>query len=161
MSSDSKSRRKRNGGPILLPVDFSPHSKAALGWAVRMAELFKAPLTVLHVVHDPAEAPGYYHVDQKNHLRPMEEVAAEMLEKFLADLRAESSVNVSVETRLIVGLPVTRILEVADQIGAQMIIMGSQGRTGLAHLMLGSKAEQVVRMARIPVTIVKAPEGTK
>ncbi len=39
-----------------------------------------------------------------------------------------------------------------------MIIMGSQGRTGLAHLMLGSKAEQVVRMARIPVTIVKAPE---
>jgi nucleotide-binding universal stress UspA family protein len=60
------------------------------------------------------------------------------------------------ETSLVVGLPVTRILETAARVKAGMIVMGSQGRTGLAHALLGSKAEQVVRLAPIPVTIVKA-----
>ena len=57
---------------------------------------------------------------------------------------------------LVVGLPVTRILETAEKIEARMIVMGSQGRTGLKHIMLGSKAEQVVNLSPIPVTIVKA-----
>ena len=56
---------------------------------------------------------------------------------------------------LVVGLPVNRILESAEKINARMIVMGSQGRTGLARAMLGSKAEQVVRLAPIPVMIVK------
>ena len=60
-----------------------------------------------------------------------------------------------IDTKLVVGLPVTRILEVAAKVKAQQIIMGSQGRTGLNRLLLGSKAEHVVRMAEIPVTIVK------
>ncbi|MGB5535376.1 MAG: universal stress protein, partial [Thiogranum sp.] len=57
---------------------------------------------------------------------------------------------------LVVGLPVNRILEVAKKSDASMIVMGSQGRTGLAHALLGSKAEQVVHLSPIPVTIVKA-----
>jgi nucleotide-binding universal stress UspA family protein len=61
----------------------------------------------------------------------------------------------SLETRIVTGLPVTRILETAENIDARMIVMGSQGLTGLAHLLIGSKAEQVVRLAKIPVTIVK------
>ncbi|MGB5472794.1 MAG: universal stress protein, partial [Gammaproteobacteria bacterium] len=56
------------------------------------------------------------------------------------------------------GLPVNRILELADKSAARMIVMGSQGRTGLARALLGSKAEQVVRLAHIPVTIVKSDE---
>jgi nucleotide-binding universal stress UspA family protein len=60
------------------------------------------------------------------------------------------------KTMLVTGLPVTRTLEVAEKIDASMIVMGSQGRTGLKHIMLGSKAEQVVRLSQIPVTIVKA-----
>ena len=58
-----------------------------------------------------------------------------------------------------VGLPVTRILEVATKTEAQMIVMGSQGRTGLSHLLLGSKAEKVAQLAPIPVTIVKTPKA--
>ncbi len=54
-----------------------------------------------------------------------------------------------------VGLPITRILEVAEEIGAQLIVMGSHGRTGLPHLLLGSKAEKVAQLSPIPVTIVK------
>ena len=65
------------------------------------------------------------------------------------------------KTRLVTGLPVNRILEMADKSGARMIIMGSQGRTGLYHALVGSKAEQVVRLAQIPVTIVKSEKVTK
>ena len=56
---------------------------------------------------------------------------------------------------LVSGLPVTRILEIEKHINPYMIVMGSQGRTGLAHLMLGSKAEQLVRLTECPITIVK------
>jgi nucleotide-binding universal stress UspA family protein len=59
---------------------------------------------------------------------------------------------------LVVGLPVNRILESAEKIHARMIVMGSQGRTGLAHALLGSKAEQVVRLSPAPVMIVKDGE---
>jgi nucleotide-binding universal stress UspA family protein len=60
-----------------------------------------------------------------------------------------------------VGLPVTRILEVIEHLGASMVGMGSQGRTGLDHIQLGSKAEQVVRLSPVPVLIVRAaPEST-
>ena len=56
---------------------------------------------------------------------------------------------------MVVGLPATRILEVAEILGAQLIVMGSRGLTGIAHLMLGSKAQRVVQLSPIPVTIVK------
>ena len=64
----------------------------------------------------------------------------------------------SVTTELVVGVPVRRILEVAERLDARLIVMGSRGRTGLSHLLLGSKAQSVVQLAAIPVTIVKADE---
>jgi nucleotide-binding universal stress UspA family protein len=81
-----------------------------------------------------------------------------MLEKFLQKIRDEhpgQAVLQDASTMLVTGLPVNRILEAAKKTHARMIVMGSQGRTGLAHMMLGSKAEQVVRLSPIPVTIVK------
>lgn len=146
--------------PILVPVDFSVYSEAALLCAAELAEMIGAPLTVLHVVHDPGEAPGYYAVKgRKKQLRRMEDVAADMLEEFMSQVRKahpERHILAHAETLLVVGLPVNRILETAEKISARMIVMGSQGRTGLKHIMLGSKAEQVVNLAPIPVTIVKA-----
>ncbi len=56
---------------------------------------------------------------------------------------------------LVTGLPVNRILEIAEKSKSKMIVMGSQGRTGLSHIMLGSRSEQIVRLSPIPVTIVK------
>lgn len=145
--------------PILVPVDFSPHSEAALLNALEMAEKLEAPLAVLHVVHDLGDAPGYYSVKgRKKQLRRLEDVAADMLREFINKMLEQSEGNrllEKAETLLVVGLPVNRILETAEHIDARMIIMGSQGRTGLAHVMLGSKAEQVVRLSPIPVMIVK------
>ena len=151
-----------NQQPILVPVDFSPYSQAALLCAAELAETIGAPLAVLHVVHDLGEAPGYYAVKgRKKQLRRMEDVAADMLSEFMQEAAKESPhahVLESAETLLVVGLPVNRILETAEKIGARMIVMGSQGRTGLKHIMLGSKAEQVVKLSPIPVTIVKTKE---
>jgi nucleotide-binding universal stress UspA family protein len=145
--------------PILVPVDFSPHSEAALVFAADLAEMLKAPLVVLHVVHDPGEAPGYYALKgREQQLKNMEDVAAEMLDKFLEDMKnkyPEYKALEAADKSLVVGLPVNRILETAGETRARMIVMGSQGRTGLAHVLLGSKAEQVVRLSPIPVTIVK------
>jgi nucleotide-binding universal stress UspA family protein len=146
--------------PILVPVDFSVHSEAALICAARLAEMMKVPLAVLHVVHDLGEAPGYYAVKgQKKQLRRMEDVASEMLEEFVQQAAGKYPDQTTLQTAeklTVVGLPVNRILETAKKIDAGMIVMGNQGRTGLKHILLGSKAEQVVRLSPIPVTIVKA-----
>ena len=144
---------------ILVPVDFSDHSRAALLWACQQARDLDCQVVVLHVVHDPAEAPGYYRKNKADAQRPMEEVAEKMMQRFLKAagkrLADKKHFKKSVSSELVVGVPVPRILEVAKKIGATHIVMGSQGRTGLKRLLLGSKAEQVVRMAKIPVTIVK------
>jgi nucleotide-binding universal stress UspA family protein len=151
---------KSKDQPILVPVDFSAHSAVALQCGADLAEALKVPLLVLHVVHDLGEAPGYYSVKGRGkQLRRMEDVAADMLDEFLQEARKEHRKHQSLEnaeTVLVVGLPVNRILEIAKKFDARMIVMGSQGRTGLAHALLGSKAEQVVHLSPIPVTIVKA-----
>jgi len=151
---------KMKAQPILVPVDFSPCSEEALLYAADLAATLQFPLIVLHVVHDPGQAPGYYAMKgRKKQLRRMEDVAAEMMEEFMLQMNKKhpnQPALVTADTRLVVGLPVTRILETAAKVQAGMIVMGSQGRTGLAHVLLGSKAEQVVRLSPIPITIVKA-----
>jgi len=145
--------------PVLAPVDFSAYSEAALLCAAELAHVLGSPLIVLHVIHDPGEAPGYYSVKGRHkQLERLEDVAAEMLDKFLQKVREEHPGQAALNTattKLVTGLPVNRILEAAKNTHARMIVMGSQGRTGLAHMMLGSKAEQVVRLSPVPVTIVK------
>jgi len=145
--------------PVLVPVDFSPHSEAALLKACELAECMKLPIVVLHVVHDPSDMQGYYkRTAKKKQLVRIEDIAQEMLDDFIDSLTnkyPKIKLLKSIEKKLVIGLPVTRILEVAKKIEAAMVIMGSQGRTGLKHLMLGSKAEQVVRLCPLPVVIVK------
>lgn len=150
---------KKNKSPILVPIDFSPYSQAALLKASELAECTGQPLLVLHVIHDPAEMPGYYgQVTKKKKLMRIEDLAKEACDAFL-DSVIEQYPTVrplrKAQRLLVVGLPATRILEVVDRMGASMVVMGSQGRTGLDHLMLGSKAEQIVRLCPVPVMIVK------
>ena len=146
--------------PILVPVDFSTHSAAALCKAAELAACTGQPLLVLHVIHDPADMPGYYgQVTKKKKLVRIEDLAREAFDDFLRKTRKENpelQLLRKCKELLVVGLPVTRILEVVENSGATMVVMGSQGRTGLDHLLLGSKAEQVVRLSPVPVLIVKA-----
>ena len=146
--------------PILVAIDFSPDSERALLWAARAARSFDAPLVALHVVHDPESQPGYYRqsLAVEAPLQRLEEAASEIMSEFLGRMREQSpELLAKLEQRLVIGAPVTRILEVAQQVNAQLIVMGSHGRTGLSHLLLGSKAQNVAQLSPIPVTIVKTP----
>jgi len=145
--------------PILVPIDFSPSSEATLLQAAELADALQAPISVLHVVHDLTRTPGYEAMKgMKKQLRRMEDIAAEICQEYMQGMQKkypDLAALHKAETLLVVGIPVTRILEAAEKINARMIVMGSQGRTGLSHVLLGSKAEQVVRLARMPVMIVK------
>ena len=83
---------EKTSHPIVVPVDFSEHSEAALLHAVEIADCFKSHVIVLHVVHDPAEMPGYYTKKKKKTLHRMEDAAADMLKD---DLEAAPPVKVS------------------------------------------------------------------
>jgi universal stress protein A len=154
--------KKTDKDILLVAVDFSPYSKQALCFAGQLAEKLKAQLLVLHVIHDPAEAPGFYAQKgkKKKFLRSMEEAAEEMMEEFLEKMRQAYPDLVPINTAkplLVVGTPVTRIVEVAEKKQVSMIIMGSHGRTGLAYLLAGSKVQGVVQLSSVPVTVVKTP----
>lgn len=144
---------------ILVPVDFSAFSEAAVLKACEFSSCMNLPVVILHVVHDPSQLPGYYaKMAEKKNLVRIEDIASEMFDEFMQAMINDNSqldCLAEAESMLVVGLPVSRILEVAERVNASMIVMGSQGRTGLSHVMLGSKAEQVVRLSPIPVTIVK------
>ncbi|MBT8091144.1 MAG: universal stress protein [Gammaproteobacteria bacterium] len=151
---------KESGGAIILvPVDFSDHSEAALLQAAEYANLMQTSLVILHVVHDPGEMPGYYSkLVKKKRATRMPDVAAEAFREFMADtIKANPELEALQQATqlMVIGLPVTRILEVVDHMEPLMVVMGSQGRTGLKHLVIGSKAAQVVQLCPVPVTIVK------
>ena len=154
--------KKSDKDVLLVAVDFSPYSEQALCFAGQLAEKLKAQLLVLHVIHDPAEAPGFYAQKgkKKKFLKSMEEAAEEMMEEFLFKMRQTYPDQVPIKKAkplLVVGTPVTRIVEVAEKKQVDMIIIGSHGRTGLAHLLIGSKVQRVVQLSPIPVTVVKTP----
>ena len=152
--------------PVVIAVDFSDDSKAALEWGMEEAVLRNAPATILHVVHDPGDAPGYYHKKKKKIILPLTEVAEQLFDEFIDECSAEIHAlkkmdNQRVRRKLAKGIPVQRILEFSEKCDARMIVMGSRGQTGIKHLLMGSKAEQVAQLAPIPVMIVKAPTGKK
>jgi nucleotide-binding universal stress UspA family protein len=157
-----KMASKLDNNTLLVAVDFTPYSEEALIFASQLAEKLESQLLVLHVIHDPAEAPGFYAQKgkKKKFLQSMEEAAEEMMKEFLAKMRKDHPDQLPIKEAvplLVVGTPVRRILEIAEKKQASMIIIGSHGRTGLSHLLVGSKAERVVQMAPIPVTVVKGP----
>ena len=152
--------KQKDKNTLLVPIDFSSFSKAALVFASELAEKLGAQLLVLHVIHDPAEAPGFYAPKgkKKKFRQSMEEAAEDMMEKFLKNMRQAHPDQVPITeavSLLVVGTPVTRIVEIAEKKQAGMIIIGSHGRTGLSHLLMGSKALRVVQLSPIPVTVVK------
>ncbi|MGB5627915.1 MAG: universal stress protein [Woeseiaceae bacterium] len=147
---------------ILAPVDFSDHSEAALIQAAAFAEMMPATLIVLHVVHDPGEMPGYYaKLIKKKKVTRIQDIAAEAFDEFMDDVIDDHpglDALREADRLMVTGLPVTRILELVEYLEPIMVVMGSQGRTGLKHLVIGSKAAQIVQLCPVPVTIVKKPD---
>jgi len=147
--------------PILACVNFCAESEVALVTAAHLAESSGARIVVLHVVHEPGGQPGYYRRQGRGDaMLPIEDIAERMLTEFLADVRdrhpGQRRALGRAEIRLVSGIPETRIPEVAQTIGAQLIVMGSNGRGGLARLLGGSISDRVSHHGGIPVTVVHA-----
>ena len=142
---------------ILVPCDFSEHSGKALAWALGMAEQSHAKVILLHVV------PLFAQLSYPGRLfRDFEKMDAELVtetEKHLPDFLAtqQGTSQVPVEFRVLRGDPVGEICEAVKRESADLIVMGSHGRTGLPHVLLGSVAERVVRHAQCPVMVVRLP----
>ena len=154
-------KKKKEKEILLVATDFTRFSEKALIFAGNLADKLEAQLLVLHVIHDPAEAPGFYaqKMKKKKFLRSMEEAANEMMEAFLEKLKKANPGQTPIQEAtplLVAGTPVSRIIEIAEKRQATMIIVGSQGRTGLSHILIGSKAEQLVRLSPIPVIVIKS-----
>ncbi len=153
--------------PVLVAVDFSEDSKAALRWACNYAALNGAKLVLLHIVHDQASSPGFYKQEKGKQLKPMQAVAEAMMAEFLDEVKSETpglDILDTAELQFVRGLPPSRIVEVSEILKASLIVMGSRGITGLPHMLLGSVAERVVMLAKLPVVVVKAedrPESRK
>lgn len=146
---------------ILVPTDFSRGSIAALDWAATIAERFGASVVLLHIVEVPAglsestlvrsEADGPM-VPVGEYLR---DTAIEQLQFAVRSLEARG-----VAARYLVqsGAPHREILHEVESADVDLVVMGTHGRTGLRHLLLGSTAERVIRQSSVPVTVVRVPE---
>jgi nucleotide-binding universal stress UspA family protein len=137
---------------ILVPIDFSAHSDRALDHAAALAQTFGACVELLHVVEDPFTHGGWgsemYVPDITQIRRDAIEAAARQLE---ATRKAIAARDVPVVATVRMGRPAPTILEYADAVKANLIVMATHGRTGLARMLIGSIAEQVVRAANCPV----------
>ena len=140
---------------ILVPTDFSEPSDAALEYAKRLAARFGASLTLIHVFSDPMLVGDF----------GMNGVVANASE-MINDLRFEAEGGLATRitasdrerfhatSEILFGATAPTIIEVARHRGIDLIVMGTHGRTGLAHAFLGSVAEKVVRTAPCPVLTV-------
>jgi nucleotide-binding universal stress UspA family protein len=138
---------------ILVPVDFSDGSRKAVQYAVPLARQFGSQLLLVHVI------PVHYFVGSEfgpvDVLIPEQELrenSERALKRFAAE---EIGSAVPVATRLCRGQPVHEIIAVAQEAGADLILLSTHGRTGLKHVLLGSVAENVVRYAPCPVLVVR------
>lgn len=144
---------------VLVPVDFSHHANSAMRMALAVANRFGATIQVIHVDALPgvgtiAVEPVYIAPQLFEGLHAEHDAKIEQnLREIGQELQAGAAPGVAVETSLRRGPTVERIVEVAGEWQADLIVMGSQGVSGVAQLVLGSTAEKVSRIAPCPVLI--------
>jgi nucleotide-binding universal stress UspA family protein len=137
---------------ILVPVDFSGYAEQALAYAIELARKLSARLTLLHVVNMMPISVGDGIALPYSYIQELEAEVQRGMETYrqrVQDAGLEGTILVES------GMPFQRIVDVARDQHVDLIVMGTQGRTGLAHLLLGSVAEKVVRLAPCPVLVTR------
>ncbi|MFW1735518.1 universal stress protein [Acinetobacter sp. ULE_I001] len=145
---------------ILLAVDDSPISYAALEHAEKLALAFNCKITVMSVIAvDPFKGVDFYKIAPAvtQYLFEAEKNALARL-KDIRETLVHHGVT-TVDTKVVREVPpATGILDVADELNVDLIVMGSHGRTGLKKFFLGSVAQEVLSISPLPVLIIKSPQ---
>lgn len=140
---------------VLVPVDFSKESILAAKFAVSLAEEYKTNLYVVHVLEP-------LHPSLRSYIGDFDEFQENLLAQVKGDLSRviPSAVKerVSVEEILEIGQPAHVIVDKAKELGVDVIVIATHGRTGVVHILLGSVAEKVIRHAPCPVFVVRNPK---
>ena len=152
--------------PILVPVDFSAESTAALLFANKLSVREGRPLVVLHVMHDNGNNGALYpRRTEKDSMLPLHEIAEREMKDFIYGAREEHAdldALKSATTMVVDGLPVARILEVAQSVDAGHIVVGSSERGRLSRIFNGSISVSLAKDSPIPLTVIhsesKEPE---
>lgn len=137
-------------GMILHPTDFSETSRYALHIAHSLAKQHQGRLVLLAVPPPPPPTEERYLMSEQF------EGIIESTRRQLREL-ADNLNDPSVETRVAMGAPATTIVELAQTLPADLIVMGTHGRTGIMRLLMGSVAEEVCRRAPCLVLTIRAP----
>ena len=142
---------------VLCPVDFSANSEHAMRYALAFAAAYDAEVELLHVVELPF-MPHYATAGVPDLALPVERIKEECQEMMDELVEKARAVHPRVSGRVIVGTPFVEIVRAAREGGFDLIVVGTHGRAGLKHILIGSVAEKVVRKAPCPVLSVKHPE---
>ncbi|MDJ0957970.1 MAG: universal stress protein [Arenicellales bacterium] len=146
--------------PILVPVDFSTESKEALLFANELSARERRPLVVLHVMHDNGSNGASYRREADGEsLLPIHEIAERRMEDFINGIceeYADLDMLKSAKTIVVDGVPVTRIIEVAQQLKADHIVVGGNERGHLSRMFNGSVSVSLVKDSPVPITVVRS-----
>lgn len=144
---------------ILVPVDFSPPSLRALDEAVEFGRPYEAEIIVLCVLERDYHTPAALVPDPRAFLQAQTREAEARLAQIAARLKRE---NIKYRTVIEFGVPYQVIVESAKHLKADLIVMSTHGKTGLAHVLLGSVTERVVQHAACPILLLRhEPEAKR
>jgi nucleotide-binding universal stress UspA family protein len=139
---------------ILCPIDFSDASREALRAAVEVARRFGGELTLFHAYPLPGYTlPEGTVLPNAEMLQALADETQGMLDKWKAEAVAMGAAQVVTDKA--VGEPAAAILDAAEAGGFDLVVVATHGRTGIAHMLLGSVAERVVRRCPTPVLTVR------
>lgn len=141
---------------ILVPTDFSAASKKAIEYADAFASTFQSRVTLLHVLEPMALPPEYGYIpaySPEDEALHVEAVRKQLLER-------ASSMDSARQTEILVrvGRPWHEVVSAVSELGVDLLVLTTHGRTGLPHMLMGSVAEKIVRHASCPVLVVRPEE---
>lgn len=143
---------------VLVPTDFSEFSQRAMRYGCEVAKRFEAELHVLNVVEDTyplVPEPGMMLPTAAHYLQELTESSKKSIEKFP---QADWAGGLTITRKVVTGAPFLEIIRYAREQNVDLIVIGTHGRSGLVHALMGSVAEKVVRKSPCPVLTVR-PEG--
>jgi universal stress protein A len=140
---------------ILVPTDFSEHSDAAVDYAAALAWPLWASVHLIHVIDDPYLFQGALEFPVPENIELRERIRQECERKLAATAAVLRERCAKVTTEVRTGRAIDQVIDAAVDYGADLIVMGTHGRSGLSHLVYGSVAERVIRTARCPVLAVR------